>query len=945
MLSGSNPENPQDKRNHREHDPSIQQSPEWAQWSKFTAADKSNRRTQALARLDSVFDSFQSCAELYTPLRNAVSACAHISAEGSLLLADKLALLKSMSAQDQVQTCEALEAFFTKSLKSSHRASSKLFDTALAWLTSSATAAQFYRTGEFLSTHPDFLFNNRYLSVVKATEALPVPEAIKDGASARMMAQILITDSAVSDNWRFKHLEKIIDTFRSPNHTPEGYACRIYLIENKRPKEAPLFEDLQAITTLEAMINNYRLNMKQRERLFQTDETIRITRCIKSIPEGLTRDKLISLITDLNSRPISEGASKHITNKLSNYKQLNNFNITSYLDNLQEAVDLGCSIDLACCLYSRENSYFKEFNTIMDRLSNSKTEHKSNNKKLYNAVDVFAQRVSKLNGRSEFEEMKAIVRTLVEGFILSNSAQASATSLHQASSIQKLVLCMSGAGLPEEEALSSNKELIKIITELSAAEDINTILYFDSLDSEQLLTDFSMKYWTDNPPFSLFSTPPEVQEHFTEQVWSVFLRAQDGHYGFWANTYEFRHTPIGKRCPFDEMAKGLSAETYLIPCKNIDAFPGRGRHIKNIDVSSVTGVLFEDEIWQDEIFASYGPLPNVDTVGNVHALLSLARASITHTRAFDSFSIPNNSFFSFHGEPLSFMTWNHHFDATGTKQITLVPTRALNAILEKYLLPIEDSANVRLDDLDISDQPPTLAAIQRKAQEMALPVGVIHPTSPSTFTGGFSNALGGRLNAWQREDQVKDKFGHSHKWYIKERTDLLNKLWSAHQRIYEITTGYLNVRDMYKFTTGLDARGYVNRSSQPHYPNSSWQEDQYQIRYGREKLKFFCEYYSECRTLGRSELAPVLVIAPSKYMAASPDSPLVLDGQTGFAFHSWGRPFDLNISDGLPSQDLLEWWADYVDPLLDQKEYFWYAPRLVARENYLGLMEEYGYRR
>ena len=239
-------------------------------------------------------------------------------------------------------------------------------------------------------------------------------------------------------------------------------------------------------------------------------------------------------------------------------------------------------------------------------------------------------------------------------------------------------------------------------------------------------------------------------------------------------------------------------------------------------------------------------------------------------------------------------------------------------------------------------------AIQRKAQEMALPVGVIHPTSPSAFTGGVRNALEVQdrsVYAWEHDEQVKDKFGHSHKWHIRDNALILEKLWSAHQRIYEITTGYLNVRDMYKFTVGLDARGFVNRCSKPQYPNSSWQEDQYQISFGREKLKFFCEYYSEYRTLNRSELAPVLVIAPIKYMAPSPESPLVLDGQTGFAFHSWGRPFDLNIRDGLPSQDLLEWWAEYVDPLLAQNEYFWYAPRLVARENYLGLMEEYGYRR
>ena len=160
MLSSSNSENPQDKRNQREHNPSKPQSSEWVEWSKFSAADRSSHRTQALARLDLVFESFQSYAELYTPLRNAISACAQITAEGSLLLAEKLAVLKSMSVQEQVLTCARLESFFTKSLKSSHRASSKLFGTALAWLTNSSTAAQFYRTAEFLSEHSNFLYSH-----------------------------------------------------------------------------------------------------------------------------------------------------------------------------------------------------------------------------------------------------------------------------------------------------------------------------------------------------------------------------------------------------------------------------------------------------------------------------------------------------------------------------------------------------------------------------------------------------------------------------------------------------------------------------------------------------------------------------------------------------------------------------------------------------------------
>jgi hypothetical protein len=117
------------------------------------------------------------------------------------------------------------------------------------------------------------------------------------------------------------------------------------------------------------------------------------------------------------------------------------------------------------------------------------------------------------------------------------------------------------------------------------------------------------------------------------------------------------------------------------------------------------------------------------------------------------------------------------------------------------------------------------------------------------------------------------------------------------------------------------------------------------IKHGREKLKLLCEFSDEYRRVNRAGEAPVLVLAPMQYTAPHPESPLVLDGITGYGFHQWGTPFDLNIHDGQPSEELLQWWAQHVDPWLDTRDHFWYAPRLVARENYLKQMEEYGYRR
>lgn len=878
----------------------------------------------------------------------AVLACLSLDPPSALTLTSSLHCMRGLDQQQIQHSCAALETVFLHIFYLDESDRIACLKSATALLACAVSPKVYYRTTEFLLHNVGALtspYFDRLFETV--TKSLTIPE-IDNGRELSQLARLELVDQALQAHWRSDYLTRILEAFRSPAHTQEGYARRIEASSVSTQSKTSLVHELQAITDIEFFCASQRLAPQQITFLLRNSQASQIANCLRFCSPYQVGKQFVDIITAPCSRPITDEALTILTNYMISEK---NLDISAFLNQLHCAVNDGCSLDLACATLARRPQTLHLLDEIVRPLSEKTTDFAVHRRALYEAVDAFFLRISRRNDSLNVQNLIDLISTLVTGFTDNSyeSPRRGACTLVEPTSVRKLLVCLKGDGLKDYDAVSDEYDLEQLIITLAAHEDIDLVLSSEASDLLARQEMFNSRYHADNPPFSIQTTPIEIQERFSSQIWSIFLRAQDAHHGFWSNTYEFRHTPIGHRCPYDEMTLGWNAERYLVPCSNINDYPGPGRVVQGIDISTMFGTLLEDEALIHDVLGSYGPLPDVQTQGNVHALDNLTRARIVHTRAFEAFSVDDNPFFSFMDIPMTLIIWNHHFDATGVAQVSLVPSKALRFLLEEHLVPLDqnlDSQNVFSST--IRNQPPTRRALARAAVHLGLHVGVIDVTSPSNFTGGLCNGLAAHslpLHNWEGDDDITDWFGHSHKWHIKKQDSLLRELFDAHTRLYEITTGYLNVRDIFKLGCGLDARGFSERYRTPSYHGQAWEDTQHMIQHGREKLKFLCEFSDEYRRVNRAGAAPVLVLAPMHYTAPQPESPIVLDGITGYGFHQWGAPFDLNIRDGQPSEELLEWWSQHVDPWLDARDHFWYAPRLVARENYVKQMEEYGYRR
>jgi|GEM_PF-5496783 len=878
----------------------------------------------------------------------AVVACLSVDPPSALTLTTSLLCMQGLDQRKLQLTCSALEAVFESIALSDESLNVACLRSTSSLLACAVSPSVYYRTTEFLLYNVDTCNSPRFKRIFETvTGSLATPE-ISNGRELLQMARLELVERALKGHWRTNYLAAILDTFRSPSHTQEGYGRRIEIIGTDSGKTKNLMRELRAVTDIEFFCTSQDLTPQQVTFLLTSSQLPRIAQCISFCSPYQAAKQFVDLITSPSSRPITDQALEILINRLISSR---NLDIPAFLHELQGAVSDGCSLDFACATLAHQPQTLHLLDEIVVPLSETPSESAINRRALYEAVDAFFMRMWRRDNSLDVCTLSDIVEKIVTGFT-DNSYETrtfGARTFVEPTSIQKLLLCLNGTGLDDHDALSSIADVKQLIINLAAHEDIDLMLSPATSDLVPLQMKFNNRYHADNPPFSLYQTTIEKKQKFSSEIWSIFIRAQDAHHGFWSNTYEFRRTPLGNRCPYDEMTLGWNAEAYLIPCTNINDYPGPGRVVQGVDTSTIFGSSLEDEVWMNEVLKPYGPLPDVTTQGNVHAIHNLTRARIVHTRAFEAFSVDDNPFFSFMDVPMTLLIWNHHFDATGVAQLSLVPSQALRLLLDQHLVSLDQNLSAeKVLYTGLRIQPPTRRALARAAKQLRLHVGVIDVTNPSNFTGGLCNGpevMSSPLHTWESGNDITDWFGHSHKWHIKNKATLLQDLFDAHRRLYEITTGYLNLRDIFKLGCGLDARGFSERYHTPSYRGQAWEANQYMIQHGREKLKLLCEFSSEYRRIGRSAQAPVLVLAPMKYTAPQPESPLVLDGITGYGFHQWGDPFDLNIQDGQPSEELLDWWSQHVDPWLDARDHFWYAPRLVARENYLQQMEEYGYRR
>ncbi len=751
-------------------------------------------------------------------------------------------------------------------------------------------------------------------------------ENLLAGSDPAMVSEVMLALAArmLKQEWKQKHIQACVRALHSDHSSTVGIEARLAVLDRfpaEQRKPRSFIRQLELITSAESHFAQSPELLQHAPMLLSDafrDPGVLVLDKLKS---AHARDLLFRTMTAVSHSPaarpyylaaLSVGRKPHL--------------VLANLERLDTLFDSGLAIEYCVLLAGKLNEKHLKISGMFDEafgIGKSPID-------LYKGIEAFLER----------SESRASVRSVTFIEILGRLTEKYAQSLTRAETLTKLCLCLHGTGLSVENRIKTMSELSETITELASQTDISDLLRAQGASFREDSRAFSRLYKPDNPPFSLDTTPYEAQQRIHDLINAIFDRAEDPHYGFWSSTYLFRHTPISRRCIFDEFAVGVNADLYVIPSADPRRFPGRGRIIERIDIDSIFNSAIAPEVWRDTVFPAYGKIEGNDHPGNLHAIDNLMRSRITELRACDGVAVPSNRFFDILGEPMTLLAWNHHFDASGAHQLSLVPSRAFNSFFDRLRIPYNPFSDTfpNAAEGDIADQPPTLKAIEQRAKEMGLGIGVINITSGSVFLGGFCNGL---ISDWQHnfrgEQKYYDAFNRLHKWHIGGNQGELKKLHALHERIFEVARGLLDVRDMFKFAIGRDARGDVERNNAYRHPRER-NFDYSEVKHGGRMLHYFCEFREECRQAGVSQDAPVLVLAPMELGAPQPNSPLVLDGMLGFAFHQWGRPIEIEIEDGVPDANLIAWWNEYVDPLLSQSENHWIAPRLVARENYVELI-------
>jgi hypothetical protein len=564
---------------------------------------------------------------------------------------------------------------------------------------------------------------------------------------------------------------------------------------------------------------------------------------------------------------------------------------------------------------------------------------------------------------------------------------------------QKLLTCLHARGVDPIDSVHDEQGLHRLLTEIHAQYELDRIVFSaDSVARSGRSRRFAEMFKIDNPPFSILTSPESKIAEFARMTERVLRRQVDSYLGFWALTYMFRHTPISGRCQFDEFAAGVGGRLWVIPSSHVGRFPGRGRVLEGLELGRVFagygagGKSERGSYWENQVFADYGPLPEVRAEGNQHALRNLQASHIFPFRGGFGFSCPGNPFFSIDGEPMSYIDFNHHFDPTGAHRGFLIPTRAVNELLFGTLIPynpmIEDfpfKSDARLDPQF------SLRRARNFANEYCR-IGVVNLSSGSIYGGGLCNGLDPRSRPyfdWQKvRNFYLDGFGHPHKWNVRSDTQLLRQMEQVSRRIYEVATAYQNVRDVFKIALGFDARGWTNRrdgapnalnrwvddTNQPRRfeldgaasdlsesagdPSATqahrgpWEAKDMEVHFsgdgprdptfddhdsmrGRYLLDLFADFIDESTEKGLpKDNFGSLVISNMDEWSTAPETPIVFHGRLGYVFRRGKPPLDLMRGGKVDRELIAAVWEDEVSPFLSRPENYWKAPRLVADDNY-----------
>lgn len=578
------------------------------------------------------------------------------------------------------------------------------------------------------------------------------------------------------------------------------------------------------------------------------------------------------------------------------------------------------------------------------------------------------------------------------------SANQALESIRDPRQAEKLGLILEGRNLPLDQRISTMSEFQRALLEIKTHSLIMVAVHTkDAAQRKAAETAIASGEVasSDNPPFSLGpSTPPSVKSHFMSQMRHGFRRMSDGYYGFWSQTYPLRRSPISQNCYFDDFAWAVGGGLKVIAARDIHRFPGRGRVLEGLRTERIfasdPGDSDRDPLyrWKKDILASFDPAAKGISANLLHPLEDAAQTNYILLRGCKGVTVPGSRAWTINGEHMSYVEFNHHFDSSGVHMAFLVPTRVLWSFVHPNTVPYAagDPFPEMLSGPDICDEPPTIANMRRRCEQMRTRMGLLNLGTGSNYMGGYCNGpdVGSApYHAWeQRLHNWKDAFGHSHKWHVKGDTLEVKALRTLHETAYGLLVAGSSRLDLLKIADHIYAWGQ-NGEIPAADAAESWRgedDDEHQLQMGewqREAPFVLRDVTDDAeidlepgalpgsgwqeRTTRMLELAalwmsesrqakvpqaqiPLLVLTPTMFHARAPISPFILDGANGLLYRRGPdgiqEPFLFDKFDGSVPDEIRSWWLDEVSPLAHSAQ--WVVPRLVARDIYLDQLRAFG---
>lgn len=459
--------------------------------------------------------------------------------------------------------------------------------------------------------------------------------------------------------------------------------------------------------------------------------------------------------------------------------------------------------------------------------------------------------------------------------------------------------------------LNTPNQVVRSICELTSHSAIYTMLRSDSVpERSKALQIYTQISTNDHLPYPLFldearQKPNPEAGRVQGEIEKVMRRIFDVYHGFSALTFDCMRTPEKEPPAIARFGKDVANTFKYVHSNDPMGFPGKGFLVSGIKPEKLFGPDKGAEgLLQKYKEACKWAKNEFGDLENTHFLFT--RGFIVVTSIGDKYKLPSGNEKGDHIN-YSYVVFNDHQHNYKNVAAYLVPTQVLNEMLKGTTFGLDDMGEATLNVEDINEKIPTPRAFIEAAQKIG--ANVLNIGWGSNYGGSLSNAYppdSAPYHTWEPEmrqkGETKDFWGHVHKSHMhsgykntmKTLGDDILMFRQAHKEVYDITTSYQNLLDLFRISFSLWHKGQTAGeiikppNYDPFVDNDAREieevasEDIYgEALYNPNTPRMLFEAYKwhEGRSYGRNNPNdfPVLVVADTFNYWNQPNSEVYLD--------------------------------------------------------------------